>query len=51
MNKPGSKFAETDPLLLGETYPKMNFGTLNKFRKGVMIINVNPITLLIKNRG
>ena len=29
----------------------LSFGILNKFRKGVMITRVNPITLLIKNRG
>ena len=28
-----------------------NFGTLNKFLKGVNIIKINPVTLLIKNRG
>ena len=28
-----------------------NFGVLNKFLKGVNIININPIILLIKNRG
>ena len=28
-----------------------SFGILNKFRRGVIIIKVNPITLLIKNRG
>ena len=28
-----------------------NFGILNRFRKGAIIISVNPITLLIKNRG
>ena len=28
-----------------------NFGTLNKFLKGVIIINTNPIILPIKNRG
>ena len=28
-----------------------NFGFLNEFLKGVNIININPITLLIKNRG
>lgn len=28
-----------------------NFGVLNKFLKGVNIINTNPTILLIKNRG
>ena len=28
-----------------------NFGILNKFLKGVNIIKINPVTLLIKNRG
>lgn len=28
-----------------------NFGILNKFLNGVNIIKINPITLLIKNRG
>ena len=28
-----------------------NLGVLNKFLKGVNIININPIILLIKNRG
>jgi len=28
-----------------------SFGVLNKFLKGVNIININPIILLIKNRG
>ena len=28
-----------------------NFGVLNKFLKGVNMININPIILLIKNRG
>ena len=28
-----------------------SFGVLNKFLKGVNIINTNPIILLIKNRG
>jgi hypothetical protein len=28
-----------------------NLGILNKFLKGVNIININPIMLLIKNRG
>ena len=30
---------------------KRNLGVLNKFLKGVNIININPIILLIKNRG
>ena len=30
---------------------KRNFGVLNKFRKGVKIIKINPNKLLIKNRG
>jgi len=28
-----------------------SFGVLNKFLKGVNMINTNPIILLIKNRG
>jgi len=28
-----------------------NFGILNKFLKGVKITKINPVTLLIKNRG
>lgn len=28
-----------------------NFGTFNKFLKGVNIISINPMRLLIKNRG
>ena len=28
-----------------------SFGTLNKFRKGVIITKASPSTLLIKNRG
>jgi hypothetical protein len=28
-----------------------NLGVLNKFLKGVNIISINPIILLIKNRG
>ena len=28
-----------------------NLGVLNKFLKGVNITNINPIILLIKNRG
>ena len=28
-----------------------NFGVLNKFLKGLNIININPIILLIKKRG
>lgn len=28
-----------------------NFGILNKFLKGLNIININPIILLIKKRG
>ena len=53
MNKPGSKFAETDPLLLGETYPKMNFGTLNiepnKNKVTVSILDENGLTLNSKS--
>ena len=30
---------------------KRNLGVLNKFLKGVIIINTNPIILPIKNRG
>ena len=30
---------------------KRSLGILNKFLKGVNIININPIILLIKNRG
>ena len=30
---------------------KRNLGVLNKFLKGVNIIKINPIILLIKNRG
>ena len=30
---------------------KRNLGVLNKFLKGVNIININPIILLMKNRG
>ena len=30
---------------------KRNLGVLNKFLRGVSIINTNPIILLIKNRG
>ena len=30
---------------------KLNLGVLNKFIKGVNIIKINPIILLIKNRG
>ena len=29
LNKPGSKNSETDPLLIGKTYPIKNFGTIN----------------------
>ena len=29
LNKPGSKFKESDPLLIGETFPEMNYGILN----------------------
>mgnify|MGYP001107072126 CR=1 FL=1 len=28
-----------------------NLGILNKFLSGVSIIKINPVTLLIKNRG
>ena len=28
-----------------------NFGTLNKFRNGVIITKINPTKLLIKNLG
>jgi len=28
-----------------------NLGILNKFRKGAIITKINPIKLLIKNRG
>ena len=30
---------------------KRNFGIFNKFVKGVNIIKINPVILLIKNRG
>jgi hypothetical protein len=30
---------------------KRSLGVLNKFLKGVSIININPIILLMKNRG
>ena len=30
---------------------KRSLGVLNKFLKGVNIININPIILLMKNRG
>jgi len=29
----------------------LNFGILNRFRKGVRIIKIKPIKLLTKNRG
>ena len=29
LNKPGSKFKESDPLLIGETFPEMNYGILD----------------------
>ena len=29
LNKPGSRFKESDPLLLGETFPEINYGVLN----------------------
>ena len=29
LNKPGSKFKESDPLLIGETFPDMNYGILD----------------------
>ena len=29
LNKPGSGFKESDPLLLGETFPEINYGVLN----------------------
>ena len=29
LNKPGSRFKESDPLLLGETFPEMNYGILD----------------------
>jgi alkaline phosphatase D len=29
LNKPASKNIETDPLLIGKTYPIKNFGTIN----------------------
>ncbi len=36
---------------LKEIKNKRNLGVLNKFIKGVNIISINPIILLIKNRG
>ena len=36
---------------LNKTKNQRNLGILNKFLKGVNIINTNPIILLIKNRG
>ena len=29
LNKPGSKFKESDPLLIDETFPEMNYGILD----------------------
>ncbi len=29
LNKPGSRFKESDPLLLGKTFPEINYGILN----------------------
>ena len=29
LNRPGSKFKESDPLLIGETFPEMNYGILD----------------------
>jgi len=29
LNKPGSRFKESDPLLIGETFPEINYGILN----------------------
>ena len=29
LNKPGSEFKENDPLLIGETFPEMNYGILD----------------------
>jgi hypothetical protein len=36
---------------LKEIKNKRNLGVLNKFLNGVIITNINPIILLIKNRG
>ncbi len=36
---------------LNEIKNKRHLGVLNKFLKGVNIIIINPIILLIKNRG
>ena len=36
---------------MNKTKNQRNLGILNKFLKGVSIININPIILLIKNRG
>ena len=36
---------------LNKIINQRNLAILNKFLKGVNIININPIILLIKNRG
>ncbi len=41
----------TIKIKLNKITNQRNFGVLNKFLKGLNIININPIILLIKKRG
>lgn len=41
----------TIKIKLNKITNQRNFGILNKFLKGLNIININPIILLIKKRG
>ena len=45
------KYRLTTKIKLTKIKTQRNLGILNKFLKGVNIININPAILLIKNRG
>ena len=46
-----TKYKLTIKIKLNKITNQRNFGVLNKFLKGVMIIKIKPATLLIKNPG
>jgi hypothetical protein len=46
-----TKYKLTIKIKLNKITNQRNFGVLNKFLKGLNIININPIILLIKKRG
>ena len=45
------KYKLTKNIIINKIKNIRNLGILNKFLKGVNMTKINPLTLLIKNRG